>query len=190
MPEPRLQTLEGLDGRAVGAAVDLFLPPMPLHGDDDLLGRTIILARLGDAIAIANKAALQCPHVGAGLAGPHARIARDRRRRHPMTDAGAGEAAPVEPLARIDLARRRHVRVRQHALGRYGMPAEDVAAAVRRHKPGDTITMEFVDRTGVAKTRPVVLAEDPRVEIVPIELTGFPLSAAQRAFRQAWLGAR
>jgi hypothetical protein len=46
----------------------------------------------------------------------------------------------------------------------------------------------FVDRTGVAKTASVTLAEDPHTEVVPIE--GAALTAAQKAFRDRWLGAK
>jgi hypothetical protein len=40
------------------------------------------------------------------------------------------------------------------------------------------------------KTAAAVLAEDPHVEVVPSESTGAGLTAAQRAFRQNWLGAK
>jgi predicted metalloprotease with PDZ domain len=59
---------------------------------------------------------------------------------------------------------------------------------LRRHKPGDTVAVEFVDRSGAASTAKVVLAEDPRAELVPVESTGTSLTPAQRAFRQSWLG--
>ena len=45
----------------------------------------------------------------------------------------------------------------------------DVAAVLQRHKPGDTVPIVFVDRTGVAKTASVTLAEDPHIEVVPVE---------------------
>lgn len=64
----------------------------------------------------------------------------------------------------------------------------DVAAAVQRRKPGDTIPVVFVDRTGVAKTARVTLAEDPHTDVVPVE-TGV-LTPAQKAFRDRWLGAK
>ena len=64
----------------------------------------------------------------------------------------------------------------------------DIATLLQRHKPGDTIPVVFVDRTGVAKTASVTLAEDPHTEVVPIE--GAALTAAQKAFRDRWLGAK
>jgi hypothetical protein len=33
----------------------------------------------------------------------------------------------------------------------------------------------------------LVLAEDPTVEVIPIERSGRPLTAAQRAFRERWV---
>ena len=72
---------------------------------------------------------------------------------------------------------------------RVSMP-EDVSAILGRHKPGQTVAVEYVDRTGVAKTAKVVLAQNPRMELVPLESSGGTLTAAQRAFRRAWLGSK
>ncbi len=65
---------------------------------------------------------------------------------------------------------------------------DDVASIVRRHKPGDVIQVEYVDRTGLAKTVKLTLEEDPAVGLVTVESTGASLTAAQAAFRAAWLG--
>jgi hypothetical protein len=96
---------------------------MPLEGRQRLFRRPIQHAGHDDAIAEAGKLAL---HIGdvprrAGRPG----IGKAQRLR-PQADAGAGQPSPVEQLARIDLARRRHVRVTQHAMGRDGMSAEDL----------------------------------------------------------------
>ena len=64
----------------------------------------------------------------------------------------------------------------------------DIGAVLRRHRPGDRVAVTFVDRSGTRRTAAVVLAESPHVEVVPLESTGGGLSAAQRAFRQNWLG--
>jgi predicted metalloprotease with PDZ domain len=63
----------------------------------------------------------------------------------------------------------------------------DLAAALQRHKPGDNVTVTFVDRTGVAKTASVKLAEDPHIDVVPVEQNG-ALTADQKQFRESWLG--
>ena len=65
---------------------------------------------------------------------------------------------------------------------------DDVTSAARRHKPGDKISVEYVDRGGTTKTATLTLAEDPRVEVVPVESTGRNATPAQLAFRNAWLG--
>lgn len=65
---------------------------------------------------------------------------------------------------------------------------DDVAALVRKHKPGDTIAIEYVDRTDTAKTTSVTLDEDPRLELVTVESTGRRPTPAEAAFRAAWLG--
>jgi predicted metalloprotease with PDZ domain len=65
----------------------------------------------------------------------------------------------------------------------------DITAALLRHKPGDTVPVVFVDRTGVAKTASVTLTEDPHTEVVPVEPAG-ALTSAQKTFRERWLGAK
>ena len=65
---------------------------------------------------------------------------------------------------------------------------EDVEAAIRRHRPGDVLALEFIDRTGATRWARVTLADDPDVSIVAVESTGGTLTAAQAAFRTAWLG--
>jgi predicted metalloprotease with PDZ domain len=62
----------------------------------------------------------------------------------------------------------------------------DVATVLQRRKPGDSIQIVFVDRTGVAKTVTVMLAEDPHIEVVPIERGGI-LTPEQKIFRAKWL---
>ena len=66
--------------------------------------------------------------------------------------------------------------------------ADDVDAILRRHKPGDRVQIRFVDRTSVPKTATVTLAEDPHLDIVPIESAGGPLTRDQKVFRDRWLG--
>jgi predicted metalloprotease with PDZ domain len=63
----------------------------------------------------------------------------------------------------------------------------DLSAALQRHKPGDRVTVTFVDRSGAVRTAPVTLIEDPHVEVVPAETAGAALSGAQKQFRERWL---
>jgi len=65
----------------------------------------------------------------------------------------------------------------------------DITATLQRHTPGDTVPVVFVDRTGVATTANITLAEDPHIEVVPVEAGG-TLTPAQKAFRDRWLGAK
>jgi predicted metalloprotease with PDZ domain len=62
----------------------------------------------------------------------------------------------------------------------------DVATVLRSHKPGDTITIVFADRTRAPRTASVTLAEDPHSEVVPIASP----TDAQKTFRDRWLGAK
>jgi predicted metalloprotease with PDZ domain len=56
-----------------------------------------------------------------------------------------------------------------------------------RRKPGDVITVSYVDRTRQTKTARITLEEDPSFELVPIESIGGTLTDAQRRFRRDWL---
>ena len=68
--------------------------------------------------------------------------------------------------------------------------AEDVAAVVRRHRPGDTVAVVFAGRGGAVRRATVRLVEDAQLVLSPVESTGGTLSAAQKTFRDRWLGPR
>jgi predicted metalloprotease with PDZ domain len=61
--------------------------------------------------------------------------------------------------------------------------------AVQRRRPGDTVRLS-IRRRGVAQELTLTVGEDPRLQVVPVERTGRPLTEAERAFRNAWLGSR
>ena len=63
----------------------------------------------------------------------------------------------------------------------------DVTVVLQRHRPGDRIAIVFVDRTGRDQTGSITLAEDPHVDVVPIEAAGGTLTSAHRSFRDSWL---
>jgi predicted metalloprotease with PDZ domain len=65
----------------------------------------------------------------------------------------------------------------------------DVAAVLTRHKPGDSVTIAFVDRSGSAKTASITLVSNPHLEVVPAEAAG-GLTASQRGLRDRWLKSR
>ncbi|MCA1562560.1 MAG: PDZ domain-containing protein [Acidobacteria bacterium] len=62
--------------------------------------------------------------------------------------------------------------------------------ALKAHKPGDRMSVTVKRRDGATTTVSVTLAEDPAMEAVPVESAGGTLTAEQKAFRDAWLGAR
>jgi len=68
--------------------------------------------------------------------------------------------------------------------------ADDVAAVLRRRRPGDRISVAFVDRAGATQRGMVTLAENPHIEIVAMESAGARLGAEERAFRERWFGSR
>ena len=65
-----------------------------------------------------------------------------------------------------------------------------IAQALARRKPGDRLTIEFRRPTGAAGKAVLTLREDPSLEAVAAESAGGTLTSAQKAFRDAWLGAR
>jgi predicted metalloprotease with PDZ domain len=76
--------------------------------------------------------------------------------------------------------------IRQLAGTRLASP-EDLYSVLRRQKPGDVLPIAFVDRTGLERKSSVTVAEDPRIELVPVERAGGTLTAAQKLFRDRWL---
>ena len=72
--------------------------------------------------------------------------------------------------------------------GRPTTPAE--WSAISRRKPGETVTMVIRRRDGKTLSVPVTVKPDPALQVIPIERTGAALTAAQTAFRQAWLGTK
>jgi predicted metalloprotease with PDZ domain len=64
---------------------------------------------------------------------------------------------------------------------------EDISAVLHRHKPGDTVAVSYTDRSGASRTATLTFAEDPHLEIVPLEQAGGALSVDQQVFRSAWL---
>ncbi|HKY21218.1 MAG TPA: PDZ domain-containing protein [Vicinamibacterales bacterium] len=73
-----------------------------------------------------------------------------------------------------------------------GTPISDPARLdelVQRHRPGDRVRMS-IRRRGVVQDLTIEIAEDPHLQVVPVETTGRPLAPAERAFRHAWLGSQ
>jgi len=61
---------------------------------------------------------------------------------------------------------------------------------LRKHKPRDQVPIRFVQRSGETVIGNLVLEEDPRLEIVPVEKAGGELTEAQKTFRDEWLGTK
>jgi predicted metalloprotease with PDZ domain len=67
---------------------------------------------------------------------------------------------------------------------------QQVTDAIASHKPGDTVSVAFKRRNGVAVTSKIVLKEDPALDAVLVEEGGGTLSPQQKAIRDAWLGSK
>jgi predicted metalloprotease with PDZ domain len=61
--------------------------------------------------------------------------------------------------------------------------------AVQHRKPGDKARLS-IRRRGVVQDLTITIEEDPRLRVVAVEQTGRQITAAQRAFREAWLGSK
>jgi len=73
-------------------------------------------------------------------------------------------------------------------IGRFTIDSvADVEDALKRHAPGDKVAVRFV-RFGKERVADVVLEEDQTLEIVRLEDDARTPTAAQLAFRRAWLG--
>ena len=66
---------------------------------------------------------------------------------------------------------------------------EDWQAAIRAHKPGDSMPVEY-SRHGTMVKADITIAEDPTVEVVTAESTGVALTADQKMMRDGWLGSK
>jgi predicted metalloprotease with PDZ domain len=69
-------------------------------------------------------------------------------------------------------------------------PSGAIAQTVRGMKPGATLKLTLRARDGQEATRDIIVKADPQMEMVPVEAAGGTPTAAQQAFREAWLGVR
>ena len=65
----------------------------------------------------------------------------------------------------------------------------DFQSAIRSHKPGEQVTVEFT-RYGVRQRTAMTLAEDPTMEAVTVESAGGTLTADQKTMREMWLASK
>jgi predicted metalloprotease with PDZ domain len=70
------------------------------------------------------------------------------------------------------------------------LPSDDAWDAIlSAHKPGDVVPIRFEQRGETRQAR-VTFAANPRLEAVTFESVGQQPSAAEKAFRDAWLGSK
>jgi predicted metalloprotease with PDZ domain len=67
---------------------------------------------------------------------------------------------------------------------------DDVTRILSDHKPGDEVELVFKRRDGKEVRARVPLAQDLRLEVVPVERAGGTLTTAQKRFRDDWLGSK
>jgi predicted metalloprotease with PDZ domain len=71
--------------------------------------------------------------------------------------------------------------------GRAVRSISDLSAVLGRHRPGDELSVTFVNRTGRPRTARLTLAADGALELLPVESAGGTLTPAQRVLRERWL---
>ena len=135
----------------IGDAVDAGGAEVTLEGGDHFHGRPVIFAGHRHAVAVSGQRPLQALDALADVAEFEALAAHDRRRLHPVPDAGIGQRMPRKLLAGVLLARRGDVGMAEHAMRRH-LAAEHDAAAQRDHG-GDLAQRKF-------RIAPVVAAID------------------------------
>jgi len=64
--------------------------------------------------------------------------------------------------------------------------AKALTAILKKHKPGDKVTLEFMQR-GQKKTAEITLVENPDLILIPFEKDNKPLPEAAKKFRENWL---
>lgn len=71
-----------------------------------------------------------------------------------------------------------------------GRPVSQIVAVLKARKPGDRVAIAFTRKSGERAAGTLTFGEDPAFEGVPAETAGGTLTAAQKAFRDAWLGSK
>jgi predicted metalloprotease with PDZ domain len=77
-----------------------------------------------------------------------------------------------------------------HVEGKAISTFQHLQDAIAARKPGEALKISFKRRNGPATTATITLREDPALEAVLLEDTGATPTAAQKAFRDGWLGAK
>lgn len=69
--------------------------------------------------------------------------------------------------------------------------AEQLETAIRQARPGTPLTVTYIHRgRGQPQSTTIRVVADPRLELVPAEQAGQPVTDAQRRFRDQWLRSR
>ena len=71
-----------------------------------------------------------------------------------------------------------------------GIAFTTLPAALKDHKPGEQLPIEFRRPSGEVVKATITLGHDPALQAATIESTGGTLTPAQRAFRDAWVGSK
>lgn len=138
--------------------------------NSDLPDYEVLLASAGLALRKASPGAAWAGRVAFEFEGRQAIIGGNTIIGTPLYDAGLDRGDRVVAVGGRKITRQR-----------------DWDKAIGRYRPGDTVTIGYVQR-GMERTAEMTFVEDPTLEVVPLEAIAQDLSPAQRVFRSAWLG--
>ncbi|MEM7661281.1 MAG: M61 family peptidase [Pseudomonadota bacterium] len=103
--------------------------------------------------------------------GDKVTLSRPTQRGTPLYEAGLDRDDELIRIGRIDINTR-----------------ADIDIALRDTNPGDSLPIIYKQR-GISRTADLVIAENPKLKLVRVEMGSERLTRAQRRFRTAWLGA-
>ena len=136
----------------------------------ELVNYEQLLARAGLVVRKRNAGKAFAGQVQLQLGGSALRVASQVPFDSPLYKAGIAQDDQIASLDGTELV---------------SMAAFDEALA--RNKPGATVGIRFIRRSGEIVNATMTLDEDPRVEVVAIEKTGGTLTEDQRRLRDLWL---
>lgn len=136
----------------------------------DLPDYDALLANAGLMLRIADSESATLGPVSLRFDGKEARISQNTAIGSPLYDAGLDQGDLVIRIGRL--------RIRDQG---------DWDKAMKRHDPGDTVTIVFEQR-GIQREADITFTGDPELEVVTYDAADRKTSRKQLAFRKSWLG--
>src|SRR5262249_2362084 len=155
------QRAQGQERRRIGNAIDARLPKMPLECCNDTARGIVIAPCIRNSVAVRAQRALEpCHRVTAVSRHQTSSLEIELGGAHAVSNSGFAKKTRGELLARILLARRRHIRVGENAIRAEGSPSRDDRFTDRNYRSdlpqwiiGVTKFMAWVHNLNTDRTR-------------------------------------